>query len=151
MKLYTYFRSSAAYRVRIALNLKGLPYEMVPIHLTKDGGDQRKPEFATLNPQMRVPALQLSGGDVITQSLAIIEYLDDVYPEPPLLPADALERAKVRAIAQTVACDIHPLNNLVVLQYLKRALQHEQPEIPYSFREPYSASSPPPVQPDSHS
>jgi len=129
VKLYTYFRSSAAYRVRIALNLKGLPYEMVPIHLTKDGGQQRKAEFVALNPQMRVPALELSSGDVLTQSLAIIEYLDDIRAEPPLLPADALERAKVRAIAQTVACDIHPLNNLVVLQYLKRTLKHEQSEI----------------------
>ena len=129
MKLYTYFRSSAAYRVRIALNLKRLPYEMVPIHLTKDGGHQRKPEFAALNPQMRVPALALSSGEVITQSLAIIEYLDDIHPEPPLLPPDALDRAKVRAIAQTVACDIHPLNNLVTLQYLKNTMKHEQPEI----------------------
>lgn len=129
MKLYTYFRSSAAYRVRIALNLKGLPYEMVPIHLTKDGGQQRKPEFVALNPQMRVPALALDSGDVITQSLAIIEYLDESHPKPRLLPADALTRAKVRAIAQMVACDIHPLNNLIVLQYLKRSLKHEQPEI----------------------
>jgi maleylpyruvate isomerase len=129
LKLYTYYRSSAAYRVRIALNLKGLPYEMVPIHLTKDGGYQRKPEFVAVNPQMRVPALALSSGDVLTQSLAIIEYLDDIHPEPPLLPADALDRAKVRALAQTVACDIHPLNNLVVLQYLKRTLKHEQAEI----------------------
>jgi maleylacetoacetate isomerase len=129
VKLYTYFRSSAAYRVRIALNLKGLPYEMVPIHLTKDGGYQRKPEFVALNPQMRVPALALSSGDVLTQSLAIIEYLDDIHPEPPLLPPDALARAHVRAIAQAVACDIHPLNNLVVLQYLKRTLKHEQTEI----------------------
>jgi maleylacetoacetate isomerase len=129
VKLYTYFRSSAAYRVRIALNLKGLPYEMVPVHLTKDGGYQRKPEFVAVNPQMRVPALALSPGDVLTQSLAIIEYLDDIHPEPPLLPADAFARAKVRSIAQIVACDIHPLNNLVVLQYLKRTLKHEQPEI----------------------
>lgn len=129
MKLYSYFRSSAAYRVRIALNLKGLPYEMAAIHLTKDGGHQRKPEFVALNPQMRVPALELSSGDVLTQSLAIIEYLDDIHPEPPLLPADPLARAKVRALAQIVACDIHPLNNLLVLQYLKRALKHEQPEI----------------------
>ena len=129
MKLYTYFRSSAAYRVRIALNLKGLPYEMVPIHLSKSGGQQRKPEVDALNPQMRVPALALSSGDVITQSLAIIEYLDDVNPEPPLLPADALARAKVRAIAQIVACDIHPLNNLVVLQYLKHTMHHVQVEI----------------------
>jgi maleylpyruvate isomerase len=129
LKLYTYFRSSAAYRVRIALNLKGLPYEMVPIHLTKDGGYQRKPEFAAVNPQMRVPALALSSGDVLTQSLAIIEYLDEINPEPPLLPADALQRAHVRAIAQAIACDIHPVNNLIVLQYLKRVLKHEQPEI----------------------
>lgn len=129
VKLYSFFRSSAAYRVRIALNLKSLPYKMVAVHLTKDGGQQRKPEFRTLNPQMRVPALALSGGEVLTQSLAIIEYLDDIHPAPALLPADALERAKVRAIAQMVACDIHPLNNLIVLQYLKRTLKHEQPEI----------------------
>ena len=129
MKLFTYFRSSAAYRVRIALNLKSLSYEAASIHLTKDGGQQRKPGFRAVNPQMRVPALELSGGEVLTQSLAIIEYLDEIHPEPPLLPADALERAKVRAIAQMVACDIHPLNNLVTLQYLKRELKHEQPEI----------------------
>jgi maleylacetoacetate isomerase len=129
VKLYSYFRSSAAYRVRIALNLKGLAYEMVAVHLTKDGGQQRKPEFQAINPQMRVPALELSSGEVLTQSLAIIEYLDDIEPEPPLLPADALDRAKVRAIAQMVACDIHPLNNLIALQYIKRQLKHEQPEI----------------------
>lgn len=129
MKLYTYFRSSAAYRVRIALNLKGLPYEMVSIHLTKDGGQQHKPAFHTVNPQERVPALALSTGEVLTQSLAIIEYLEDIQPEPALLPADALERAKVRALAQIVACDIHPLNNLISLQYLKRVLKHEQAEI----------------------
>jgi maleylpyruvate isomerase len=129
VKLYSYFRSSAAYRVRIALNLKGLPYEIVPIHLSRDGGEQRKPEFVAVNPQMRVPALALSSGAVITQSLAIIEYLDDINPEPPLLPPDALDRAKVRAIAQIVACDIHPLNNSAVLQYLKNTMQHAQPEI----------------------
>lgn len=129
MKLYGYFRSSAAYRVRIALNLKGLPYEMIAVHLTKDGGQQHKPEFHAINPQERVPALALSSGEVLIQSLAIIDYLDEVYPEPPLLPADALERAKVRALAQIVACDIHPLNNLIALQYLKRTLKHEQAEI----------------------
>ena len=129
MKLYTYFRSSAAYSVRIALNLKGLPYEMVAVHLTKDGGQQHRPEFHAVNPQERVPALALSSGEVLTQSLAIIEYLDDIAPEPPLLPADALARAKVRAIAQMVACYIHPLNNLIALQYLKRAMKHEQAEI----------------------
>ena len=129
MKLYSYFRSSAAYRVRIALNLKKLPYEMVPIHLTKDGGRQHTPEFRAINPQARVPALEVSSGEVLTQSLAIIEYLDDVHPEPPLLPTDALDRAKSRAIAQMIACDIHPLNNLIALQYLKRQLKHEQSEI----------------------
>lgn len=129
MKLYSYFRSSAAYRVRIALNLKGLPYEMIPVHLTKDGGRQHTPEFRAINPQARVPALELSSGEVLTQSLAIIEYLDEIQPEPPLLPADALGRAKSRAIAQMIACDIHPLNNLIALQYLKRQLKHEQSDI----------------------
>ncbi|MBX6327973.1 MAG: maleylacetoacetate isomerase [Pseudolabrys sp.] len=129
MKLYSYFRSSAAYRVRIALNLKGVSYDTVPIHLTKDGGQQRQPDFAARNPQMRVPVLELPGGATITQSLAIIEYLEETHPAPPLLPADPLERARVRALAQIVACDIHPLNNLLVLQYLKRALKHEQSEI----------------------
>lgn len=129
MKLYSYFRSSAAYRVRIALNLKGLPYEMESIHLTKDGGRQFSDAFRAINPQMRVPALQLSGGEVLTQSLAIIDYLDEVYPDPPLLPAEALDRARVRAAAQVIACDIHPLNNLVALRYLKRNLNQEQSAI----------------------
>jgi maleylpyruvate isomerase len=134
VKLYTYFRSSAAYRVRIALNLKRLPYEMVSIHLTKDGGQQRKPDFAAVNPQMRVPALALSSGEVLTQSLAIIEYLDETNPDPPFLPADALARAKVRAMAQLIACDIHPLNNTSPLRYLKRELKHEQSEIDAWYR-----------------
>jgi maleylpyruvate isomerase len=129
VKLYSYFRSSAAYRVRIALNLKGLPYEMEAIHLTKDGGCQHSPQFRALNPQERVPALQVANGNVLTQSLAIIEYLDEIHPEPALLPADAPARAHVRAIAQIVACDIHPLNNLMVLQYLKRQMKHEQADI----------------------
>jgi len=102
---------------------------MVPIHLTKDGGRQHTAEFRAINPQARVPALELSSGEVLTQSLAIIEYLDEIHPAPPLLPADALGRAKSRAIAQLIACDIHPLNNLIALQYLKRQLKHEQSEI----------------------
>jgi len=129
VKLYSYFRSSAAYRVRIALNLKGLPYEMASIHLTKDGGQQRKPEFSAVNPQMRVPALRLDSGDVLIQSLAIIEYLDEVHPQPPLLPSDPIERAKVRALAQVIACDIHPLNNVAPLRHLKNELGQDQGKI----------------------
>ena len=129
MKLYSYFRSSAAYRVRIALNLKGLPYDTVSVHLTKDGGHQRRPDYVAVNPQMRVPALALDGGDVLIQSLAIVEYLDETHPNPPFLPRDAVARAKVRAVAQMVACDIHPLNNTSPLQYLKNTMKHSQPEI----------------------
>jgi maleylpyruvate isomerase len=129
LKLYSYFRSSAAYRVRIALNLKGLRYEILPVHLTKDGGHQRRPEFRSVNPQMRVPVLEISARDVLTQSLAIIEYLEETHPQPPLLPRDPVERAKIRALAQAIACDIHPLNNTSVLQYLKRTLEHDQATI----------------------
>src|SRR6185437_6506867 len=120
---------SAAYRVRIALNLKNIPYEMVPIHLTKDGGHQLSADYRALNPAMRVPLLALDNGDRLTQSMAIIEYLDETHPQPPLLPSDPVQRAKVRSVAQMVACDIHPLNNLMALQYLKRVLKQEQPEI----------------------
>lgn len=125
MRLYTYFRSSAAYRVRIALNLKGLAYDSVPVHLVKDGGQQKKPEYLALNPQGLVPALQVDG-QALTQSLAIIEYVDETHPSPPLLPADPLGRARVRAIAQAIACDIHPVNNLRVLQYLSGRLGLDQ-------------------------
>lgn len=126
MKLYSYFRSTAAYRARIALNLKGLPYETVPVHLVRDGGEQRKPEFRAINPQMRLPTLVLSEGETLIQSLAIIMYLDEVYPDPPLLPADATERAHVRAAALIVACDIHPLNNSGPLAYLRKTLGHDE-------------------------
>lgn len=129
MQLYSYFRSSAAYRVRIALNLKGLPYETIAIHLQKDGGLNRKPEYRAVNPQMRVPALRLDSGEVLTQSLAIIEYLDETRPEPPLLPREPVERAQVRALSQLIACDIHPLNNVGPLRYLKNVLGQEQPKI----------------------
>jgi maleylacetoacetate isomerase len=129
VKLYSYFRSSAAYRVRIAFNLKGLSCEMIPIHLQKEGGLNRKPEFRAINPQMRVPALKLDSGDVLIQSLAIIEYVDEIHPQPPLLPRDPLERAKVRALAQVIACDIHPLNNVGPLRYLKSVMGQEQAKI----------------------
>jgi maleylacetoacetate isomerase len=129
VKLYSYFRSSAAYRVRIALNLKGLAYETVPVHLVKEGGHNRRPEFRAINPQMRVPTLVVPTGDVLIQSLAIIEYLDETHPEPPLLPKDSIARAQARALAEIVACDIHPLNNIGSLRYLKRELHQEQAAI----------------------
>ncbi len=119
MRLYSYFRSSAAYRVRIALNLKRLDFEYVAVHLTK--GEQRGELYRSLNPQALVPTLADELG-TFAQSLAIIEYLDERYPDPPLLPPSAQERARVRAIALAIACDIHPLNNLRVLQYLKDTL-----------------------------
>jgi len=128
VKLYSYFRSSAAYRVRIALNLKGLPYETAPVNLVKDGGHNKRPEFRAVNPQMRVPAL-VPNGEVLIQSLAIIEYLDETHPEPPLLPADPIARAHARALAQIVACDIHPLNNTSPLRYLKHQMHQEQSAI----------------------
>ena len=121
IKLYTYFRSSAAYRVRIALNLKQLDYEAIPVHLVRDGGEQRKADYLALNPTGLVPTL-VDDGNVLQQSLAIIEYLDEVHPQPALLPGTAAERARIRAIAQAIACDIHPVNNLRVLKYLVREL-----------------------------
>lgn len=121
MKLYSYFRSSAAYRVRIALALKGLSCDIETVSLIRDGGEHKQPGYTALNPQQLVPALE-DNGRVFTQSLAIIEYLDEQYPRVPLLPADAAGRARVRAIAQLIACDTHPLNNLRVLQYLQQHL-----------------------------
>lgn len=119
MKLYTYFRSSAAFRVRIALNLKSLTYDSVPVHLVRSGGEQRLPDYLALNPAGLVPALD-DDGVVVTQSLAIIEYLEERHPEPSLLPGDAVVRARIRALALAIACEIHPVNNLRVLQYLTR-------------------------------
>ncbi|MDC7807928.1 maleylacetoacetate isomerase [Luteimonas sp BLCC-B24] len=123
--LHTYWRSSAAYRVRIALHLKGLAFESVPVHLLQDGGQQRTPAFAARNPQRLVPTLQ-HGAAVLTQSLAIIEYLDEVWPEPSLLPGDAAARHRARALAQLVACDVHPLGNLRVLQFLEHTWSLDQ-------------------------
>lgn len=129
MKLYTYFRSSAAYRTRIALNIKGLTPEAISIHLTKDGGKQHTPEYRAINPQRRVPSLILDDGTILMQSPAILEYLDETHPNPPFLPKDPVQRAKVRAFAALIGCDIHPLNNLAPLQYLRRVMKQEQPAI----------------------
>ena len=126
MKLYTYYRSSAAFRARIALNLKGIAYEMESVHLVKDGGHNRRPEFRAINPQMRVPALITDAGETLIQSLAMIEYLDEVHPQPPFLPKDPIARAKVRALADLIACDIHPLNNTSPLRYLKNTMGQQQ-------------------------
>jgi maleylpyruvate isomerase len=123
MKLYGYFRSSAAFRVRIALNLKKIDYETASIHLRRN--DQSKPEYRNVNPQSLVPAL-VDGDRTLIQSLAIIEYLDEVCPDPPLLPREPADRARVRALAEIVACDIHPINNLRVLRYLTHELRHDE-------------------------
>ena len=125
MKLYTYYRSSAAFRVRIALNLKGCAYDLAPVHLTRDGGRQHGADFRLVNPQGLVPVLD-DNGTILTQSLAIIEYLDARFPEPRLIPADEVARAHVQSLAQIVACDIHPLNNLRVRQTLREELRRDQ-------------------------
>jgi maleylacetoacetate isomerase len=129
MKLYGYFRSSAAYRVRIAINLKGIDVEHVPVHLVKDGGQHRKAEYFKCNPQGLVPALELDDGTLLTQSLAIIEYLDTRSATPRLIPDDPVTAAKVRAVALAIACEIHPLNNLRVLNYLKGPLAQPQESV----------------------
>jgi len=121
MKLYTYFRSSAAYRVRIALNLKGLSYQAVPVHLLKGGGEQHQEEYRRINPSGLLPAFQ-DDWITLTQSMAIIEYLEEAHPTVPLLPQDAPGRARVRELAQIIGCDIHPINNLRVLSYLVKQL-----------------------------
>lgn len=126
MKLYGYFRSSAAFRVRIALNLKNISHETAPVNL--QAGAQSDPAYRAVNPQGRVPSLETDGA-VLAQSLAIIAYLDETHPAPPLLPADALGRARVRAMANMIACDIHPLQNLSVLVYLRDALGAAEPDV----------------------
>ena len=127
MKLYTYFRSGAAFRVRIALNLKGLRWQPQFVHLPK--GAHREASYARVNPQALVPTLATDDGLQLAQSLAIIEYLDETHPQPPLIPRDARGRARVRSLALLVACDIHPLNNLRVLQHLKRELKQDEDQI----------------------
>ena len=125
MNLYSYFRSSAAYRVRIALNLKNLAYDVIPVHLLRDGGQQHSPEFISRSPAHMVPVLD-DNSHMLTQSLAIIEYLEERHPAPPLLPVTAVERAQVRAMALDIACDTHPLANLRVMQYLTAELKLEE-------------------------
>jgi maleylacetoacetate isomerase len=131
MKLYTYFRSSAAFRVRIALNLKGLAYEPAFVHLPR--GEHRAPAYGTVNPQALLPTLD-DGGHLLTQSLAILEYLEETHPAPPLLPKDPLARARVRSLAMLIACEIHPVNNLRVLQHLKRGLGQNEEQVNAWYR-----------------
>jgi maleylacetoacetate isomerase len=131
MKLYTYFRSSAAFRVRIALNLKGLAYEPAFVHLPR--GEHRAPAYGAVNPQALLPTLE-DGGRLLTQSLAILEYLEEAHPLPPLLPKGPFERARVRSLAMLVACEIHPVNNLRVLQHLKRALGQSEEQVNAWYR-----------------
>jgi maleylacetoacetate isomerase len=132
VKLYTYFRSSAAFRVRIALNVKDLRYESLFVHLAK--GEHRRPEYTKVNPQGLLPTLELDDGIRLNQSLAIIEYLEDKHPRPPLLPSDAVGKARVRGLAELVACEIHPLNNLRVLQHLKRSLGQSEEQVNAWYR-----------------
>ncbi len=133
MRLHSYFRSSAAYRVRLALALKKLPFETLPVHLLRGGGEQLGPIYRKLNPQALVPTLETEEG-ALTQSLAIIEYIEETYPKPPLLPADPFQRARVRAFALAIACDIHPLNNLRVLNKLRNDFGAGQVQIDNWYR-----------------
>jgi maleylacetoacetate isomerase len=132
MQLYTYFRSSAAFRARIALNLKGLKYESIPKQFAKN--EHRAADYLALNPQGLIPALATDDGATLSQSLAIIEYLNEKYPTPPLLPADPIARAHVRSMALAIACDIHPLNNLRVLNYLRDSLGQDDEGVSTWYR-----------------
>lgn len=128
MKLYDYYRSTTCYRVRIALNIKNINYEKINIHLVNHGGEHHSPEYRKVNPQGLVPSLEVNG-QVISQSLAIINYLDETYPSPPLLPQNAMDRATVSSLALIVACDMHPLNNLRVLNRLKEQFKASESQI----------------------
>jgi len=128
MKLYTFFRSSASFRVRIALNLKRLKYQQAPIHLRRGGGEQLSAAYKAINPQALVPTLE-DGGKILTQSLAIIEYLEERYPQPPLLPRDPADKAVVRSMALIIACEVHPIQNLRVLQYVKREYNQSDEQV----------------------
>ena len=133
MKLYTFFRSSASYRVRIALNLKALNCEQVPIHLRRGGGEQFSATYKAINPQALVPALE-DAGRILTQSLAIMEYLEERYPKPPLQPADPADRALVRSMALIIACEVHPIQNLRVLVHLKNNLKQSDDDLNFWAR-----------------
>lgn len=128
LKLYSYYRSSAAYRCRIALNIKGVAHDTAYVHIVRDGGEQFKPAYLEVNPQAQVPTMEVDG-TFVPQSVAIIEYLEETHPEPRLLPGDALMRARIRAFSLAIACDIHPLNNLRVMNYLKGPLGHPQSDV----------------------
>jgi maleylacetoacetate isomerase len=132
VKLYTFFRGSSPFRLRIALNLKGLAYDAVPVHLGRN--EHHRPEFGAVNPQQLLPALELDDGQVLTQSLAIMEYLEEKYPKPPLLPGDSYGRARVRALSLLIACEIHPLNNKRTLDYLRSGVGRSEPQLAEWYR-----------------
>ncbi|QRM30288.1 maleylacetoacetate isomerase [Microvirga sp. VF16] len=129
MKLYTYWRSTSSYRVRIALALKNIDAEQAFVHLVRNGGEQNAPAYRAINPQGRVPALALDEHTIITQSPAILEYLEEAYPNPALLPSDPVQRAKVRAVASIIGCDIHPLHNAGPLNHLRKVFDRSEPDV----------------------
>jgi maleylacetoacetate isomerase len=129
MKLYTYWRSTSSYRVRIALALKKLEAEQAFVHLVRNGGEQNAPSYRAINPQGRVPALELDDGSILIQSPAILEYLEEIYPTPALLPSDPVARAKVRAVASIIGCDVHPLHNVGPLNHLRKVFGRSEPEV----------------------